>query len=42
MAIEAGIPLTLQLIDSIHKELLGLLPEPMHHHSIDAFLWLDL
>jgi hypothetical protein len=36
--VEAGIPLTYQLMDPLCKELPGPLLEPLHHHGLDVFV----
>jgi hypothetical protein len=38
MGVEAGIPLTLQLMDSLRTELPGMLLELLHHHNLDVFI----
>lgn len=37
MDTEAAIPLAYQLMDSLHKDLPGLLLQPLHHHGLDIF-----
>jgi hypothetical protein len=35
---EASIPLTYPPMNPLHKDLPGLLVEPLHHHGLDVFL----